>query len=365
MGKRAVKDRQDANKAKQKGIAVNIRKSPDLGDPVDPAGTSDGVVPTETGSKTVARSTRSHAPSNNTPDPHTKGSTPTSSALATVVKDTALTTSGRPIRDASRGVQALFESVTLRSVDEDDLTTDDNRQTSSATFNDSPTYDEDHDDSIYLEYEEAQPRTASQLLQGGSVPSLVFDTDTEEMLKKLTEPVDTKAKKPSKGLKKVAVEIDDDDEDEDDEGIFEVPVLHLFTHIAFESEPFTFCIDINSQARGARSVETVSSNITLYDLKEKIATALNIHSSSLHAQYRISIDTNKNMLPYDLASHLDLNNLIALTRPLSVPGYLANGKRSTRKLKPFTVLIFNKGDDPYGPHNDAKVVSLIYFGENH
>jgi hypothetical protein len=64
----------------------------------------------------------------------------------------------------------------------------------------------------------------------------------------------------------------------------------------------------------------------------------------LHAQYRFSTD-NKESLPLDLTSQADLNTMLSLLQPLIVPARLANGRRSTHKMKLVVVQIFNKNDD--------------------
>jgi len=77
-------------------------------------------------------------------------------------------------------------------------------------------------------------------------------------------------------------------------------------------------------------------------LQERLAKLLDVYPSSLQVQYRLS--TQPKALPLDLQTENDLKMMFTLVQPLVVPQLLANGRRSTRKLKPVTVQIFNKGD---------------------
>ena len=86
---------------------------------------------------------------------------------------------------------------------------------------------------------------------------------------------------------------------------------------------------------------------------DKLAEMLNIFPTSLHAQYRFSTE-HKESLPLDLTSEAQFNMMMSLLRPLVVPPRTATGRRSTRKMKPVVVQIFNKNDEP-AVVKDAKV----------
>jgi hypothetical protein len=87
----------------------------------------------------------------------------------------------------------------------------------------------------------------------------------------------------------------------------------------------------------------IQSTITWSNLQQRLAEALDVYPTSLHAQYRLS--TEPKALPFDLISQRNLDAMIALVRPLLVPALLANGLPSKRQLKNVTVQIFNKGDN--------------------
>jgi hypothetical protein len=98
----------------------------------------------------------------------------------------------------------------------------------------------------------------------------------------------------------------------------------------------------------------IESNISWLDLQERLAQALNVYPASLHLQYRLSTDHPKS-LPFELTSAKHLENLIMVLRPLIVPPLLANGWRSTRKMKSVLVQVFSEGDDAGVPQGDGKV----------
>jgi hypothetical protein len=86
----------------------------------------------------------------------------------------------------------------------------------------------------------------------------------------------------------------------------------------------------------------VQLDITWMSLQEHLTKLLDVYPSSLQVQYRLS--TQPKVLPLDLQTENDLKMMFTLVQPLVVPQLLANGHHSTRKLKPVTVQIFNKGD---------------------
>jgi hypothetical protein len=111
------------------------------------------------------------------------------------------------------------------------------------------------------------------------------------------------------------------------------------------SEVFAFTMEVNNRQKGSRSVEIVSSTTLWCSMHEKLAELFNIYPSLLRAQYRFSSDP-KGSLPLDLTTQQHFDTMIALLRPLVVPPRLQSGKRSTRKMKPVTVQVFNKDDEP-------------------
>jgi hypothetical protein len=123
--------------------------------------------------------------------------------------------------------------------------------------------------------------------------------------------------------------------------------------LTFLAAEFTFTVEIASREKQRRDPYSMNSKITLYELHQKMAISLNFHPDSLHPQYRFSSDP-KDTIPCDLTTHVQLSMLLTLLRERCVPPILASGKQSTRKLKPFTLQLFNKGDSPYGP-SEAKV----------
>ena len=106
-----------------------------------------------------------------------------------------------------------------------------------------------------------------------------------------------------------------------------------------------FTIEVNNREKGSRAVEIVSSTMPWFSLQEKLAELFNIYPASLRAQYRFSTDP-KGSLPLDLNTQLHFNTMITLLRPLIVPPRLQSGKRSTRKMKPVAVQVYNKDDVP-------------------
>ena len=101
-------------------------------------------------------------------------------------------------------------------------------------------------------------------------------------------------------------------------------------------------LEIANPRKGSRSIEMIQSNVPWVSLRERLAQFLDIYPSSLQAQYRLS--TQPKALPPDLQNENDLRMMLTLVRPLIVPPLLANGQRSTRKMKPVTIQIFNRDD---------------------
>lgn len=89
-------------------------------------------------------------------------------------------------------------------------------------------------------------------------------------------------------------------------------------------------------------MEQIQSDVSWIALRELLARLLDIYPSSLQIQYRLS--TQLKAPPVDLQNENDLRMMITLVEPLIVPPRLANGRRSTRKLRPVTIHIFNRDD---------------------
>jgi hypothetical protein len=119
---------------------------------------------------------------------------------------------------------------------------------------------------------------------------------------------------------------------------------------------FTFTMEINNRRKGTRTVEIISSMISWDAFEERMGEVLNMYPKSLRLQYRLSTDSPK-CLPFDLTSQQQLNAMITHLRPLIVPPLLASGQRSTRKMKPISVQVFNKDDEP----GDDKVCGALHF----
>ena len=142
---------------------------------------------------------------------------------------------------------------------------------------------------------------------------------------------------------------------------------HLFIVITYkflDTEPFTIMLEIANQRKGSRSIEMIQSDITWITLRECLARLLDIYPTSLQAQYRLS--TQPKALPLDLQHENDLKMMLALVQPLIVPPLLANGRRSTRKMKPVTIQIFNRDEAVTVPDKVcySQVVSCAYFSFN-
>jgi hypothetical protein len=106
-----------------------------------------------------------------------------------------------------------------------------------------------------------------------------------------------------------------------------------------------FTMEVNNKLKGSRMVEIIASTTPWFLFQEKLAELFNVYPGLLHAQYRFSTDP-KCSLPLDLTMQVHYEMLITLLRPLVVPQRLRSGKRSTRKMKPVTVQVFNKADEP-------------------
>jgi len=127
-------------------------------------------------------------------------------------------------------------------------------------------------------------------------------------------------------------------------------------------EPFSVTMEVSNKQKGIRAIEIIPSTTSWFELEHKLAKILDIYPTSLHAQYRFSTD-NKESLPLDLTSPQNLQIMMTLLRPLVVPPILSNGRRSTRKMKPVTVQVFNKGDDTSTMQNDKVCqVYIVYAG---
>jgi hypothetical protein len=87
-------------------------------------------------------------------------------------------------------------------------------------------------------------------------------------------------------------------------------------------------------------------------LQQKLAELFNVYPTSLQAQYRFS--TEKAAFPCDLTCQGDLDTVLILLKPLIVPPRTSTGRPSTRKMKPVSVQIFNRGSDPEAARSAGK-----------
>ena len=151
-------------------------------------------------------------------------------------------------------------------------------------------------------------------------------------------------KKPVKVI--AAQEGSESEAEADDNGEFVgfCVLTHVYL-IRMVPEAFAFTMEINNRQKGSRSVEIVSSTMPWFSMHEKLAELFGIYPALLHAQYRFSTDP-KGSLPLDLTTQSHFETMIALLRPLIVPPRLQSGKRSNRKMKPVTVQVFNRDDEP-------------------
>lgn len=116
--------------------------------------------------------------------------------------------------------------------------------------------------------------------------------------------------------------------------------------------------EINDKARGARKNITLPSSTSWGDLQDKVAQILNIHPGSLQLQYRFSNEKN-NLLPFDLRSHQDYDEMSDQLRPFIVPKILANGKVSKSVRKLVVVQLSNRGTEGVSSASGVKVSSLL------
>jgi hypothetical protein len=123
--------------------------------------------------------------------------------------------------------------------------------------------------------------------------------------------------------------------------------------------PFDIPTEVNNRTTETRILGSIRSTAIWYDVKMKIAKDLNVFADTLHLQYRLSTD-RADSLPCDLTSIVQFTDLVTRLRPLIVPPILANGRRSTRKLKPVTIQLFSKGDGPVSAKTDGKVHSILF-----
>lgn len=214
---------------------------------------------------------------------------------------------GRPKRQSSRAIKALLDQI-----HEDGL------------------LDKQSDeDPQQVDFVETEPESDSD------------HSSEEEPVMPVVAPVSQ-----PKGRKKVIAKVIDAGNVSDDDDGTHLICIHSYnlylTYMLLSTAPFTIFLEVENQRKGSRSIETVSSDIHWVLLQERLAKALDIYPSSLHAQYRLS--TQPKALPLDLQCENDMKMMFTLVRPLVVPPKLANGRRSTRTMKHVTIQIFNKGD---------------------
>ena len=120
---------------------------------------------------------------------------------------------------------------------------------------------------------------------------------------------------------------------------------------------FDMTFEINDKARGARKNITLPSYTSWDTLKDRVAQVLNLHPGSLRLQYRFS-NEKSNLLPFDLVSLEDYQEMCDQLRPLVVPKILANGKPSKSARKLVTVQLFDKGTEGRGPASGEKGIKV-------
>ena len=142
--------------------------------------------------------------------------------------------------------------------------------------------------------------------------------------------------------KKVKAKAADTSNSDDDDSMGPQPFLVIIAYKFLGIEPFSVMLEIVNKWKGSCKIEVIQSNISWISLQEHLAKLLDVYPSSLQVQYRLS--TQPKAHPVDLQHEKDLENMLTWIQPLIVPACLTNGRRSTRKLKPLTVRIFNKDE---------------------
>jgi len=235
--------------------------------------------------------------------------------------DSDFATTKRPVRQSAKAVSALLKEIRIDQEDSD-------RDQSTAVEESQAKLNDNND-----EYEEAEEEEEEEEEEEAEIVSVAV---TNTAVKK--------------GRKVVKVEAPASEESSDDDGrLYFSQYLYYLTFFAAD---FMFTMEVLSASKQSRTIDVVSSSISLYSLQQKIASALNIYPETLQVQYRFSTDP-KDSLCCDLITHGHFNLLLRLLRERTVPAKLANGRRSTRKMKAFTLQVFNKGDSPYSA--DVKV----------
>lgn len=112
--------------------------------------------------------------------------------------------------------------------------------------------------------------------------------------------------------------------------------------------------EINDKSRGVRKNLILSSSKSWDNLQDRVAQILNVHPGSLQLQYRSSNEKN-NLLPFNLRSQDDYEEMCDQLRPFVLPKILANGKLSKSIRKPVTVQLFNRGIDETSGEKGVKV----------
>ena len=91
----------------------------------------------------------------------------------------------------------------------------------------------------------------------------------------------------------------------------------------------TFQYEIIDVIKGKHVRDTFPSTISWSVMHDWLSRVLNMHPAKLHAQFQLSTNA-KGLLPFDLTSFQDLQQLVTMIEPLVVPHHLTNGKRSTK-----------------------------------
>lgn len=102
----------------------------------------------------------------------------------------------------------------------------------------------------------------------------------------------------------------------------------------------------------------ISSSITYYTLRDTIGKKLNKRTEQIQIQYRLDTDKAKTH-SISIQSFEEFNFFINRMRPLIVPQRLANGKTSTRALRPVMVYFEDASEQPVPKVNVEKKKATV------
>jgi hypothetical protein len=130
--------------------------------------------------------------------------------------------------------------------------------------------------------------------------------------------------------------------------------VELSIDFVIDIDIFQILLEVINKQKGSRTLTSIWSTTPWLKVQEMLSEMFNVYPTSLHAQYRLSTE-NKSALPFDLTSQSELTMMYDLLQPLIVPPLLANGKRSTRKMKDVKVQVFNAGDAQLAADGKASI----------